>query len=59
MKKKTESKRNKAVKETPLQKARRQLSQAGKDYKAGKGTLNDIQAAASKLAAVKCKINSK
>lgn len=56
---KKESKRNKAIKESPLQKARRQLSEAGKNYKAGKGTLNDIQAAASKLAAVKCNIKSK
>lgn len=56
---KKESKRNKAIKETPLMKARRQLSQAGKNYKAGKGTLNDIQKAASNLAAVKCNINNK
>lgn len=46
---------NRAKKETPLQKARRQLSEAAKKYKQGKGTLGEVQKAASKVAQVSCK----
>jgi hypothetical protein len=47
---------NRAKKETPLQKARRQLSTAAKNYKTGKATLNEVQKAASNLAVVSCKV---
>jgi outer membrane protein TolC len=44
---------------TPLQRARKALSEATKKYKDGKATLTDVQKAATRISELSCKVKSK